>query len=283
MEDPASGCTLLEVGRVLSDPDFRKMKLDKCRNPLVTQFWRNAEATQGEQSMANFAQYVTSKFDTFMANEFMRPIIAQEKSSINFREMMDQKKIFLVNLSKGRLGDLNANLIGLIIVGKMLMAALARADNLKTDLPPFYLYIDEFQNVTTDSIATILSEARKYKLSLTVAHQFIKQLDEKIKNAVFGNVGSLAAFRVGAEDAEALEKQFSPTFSKSDLTKIENFNAIVRLLVAGKPEPAFNISIIAPPKGDAGQIESLKELSSLTYGREREEVEQMVRRKYGLK
>ena len=147
-------------------------------------------------------------FDVFLANDIMRPIIAQEKSSFNFREIMDGKKILLVNLAKGRLGDINSSLIGLILVGKILMAALSRADSFGKDMNPFYLYIDEFQNITTPSIATILSEARKYKLSLTMAHQFIAQLDEKIKDAVFGNVGSMAVFRVGPEDAEFLQKQF---------------------------------------------------------------------------
>src|SRR5690606_29759281 len=143
-------------------------------------------------------------------NDYMRPIIGQQRSTFDFRKIMDERKILLVNLSKGRLGDINANLIGMIIVGKILMAALSRVDDTTKGYAPFYLYMDEFQNVTTDSIAAILSEARKYKLGLTVAHQFVAQLEEKIRDAVFGNVGSLAAFRVGPEDAEFLEKQFTP-------------------------------------------------------------------------
>ena len=163
----------------------------------------------GEASLQNIVPYIVSKFDNFLSNEIMRPIIAQEKSTFNFREIMDQKKILLVNLAKGRLGELNANLIGLILVGKMLMAALSRVDSFGKDMPPFFLYIDEFQNVTTPSISSILSEARKYKLALIIAHQFIKQLDEKIKDSVFGNVGSMAMFRVGAEDAEFLANNWS--------------------------------------------------------------------------
>ncbi len=157
MEDPESGNTLVDVARVLSDRIYRQYKLSRCKNPLVVQFWQNAERTTGEQGLGNYVQYITNKFDVFLSNEIMRPIVAQEKSAFNFREIMDKKKILLVNLAKGRLGDINSNLIGLIIVGKILMAALSRVDSFGTDLPPFYLYVDEFQNVTTYSISTILS------------------------------------------------------------------------------------------------------------------------------
>lgn len=285
MEDPASGNTLVDMSRVLSDKTYRDFKLTKCQNPLVKQFWVNAEKTSGEQGLANYVQYVTNKFDVFLANEIMRPVIAQEKSSFNFREIMDQKKILLVNLSKGRLGDINANLIGLILVGKILIAALSRADSFgpnSPDLPPFYLYIDEFQNITTDSIATILSEARKYKLSLTIAHQFIAQLEENIKNAVFGNVGSICAFRVGAEDSEVLQSQFTPTFIAGDLMNIDNRNAYLRLLVNGKPAKPFNVEVLPPPKGESALIGELKEMSYLKYGKPREEIEKLIMAKYKI-
>jgi type IV secretory pathway TraG/TraD family ATPase VirD4 len=268
------------MSRVLSDKTYRSLKLSKCKNPLIKQFWENAERTSGEQGLANYVQYVTNKFDVFLANEIMRPVIAQEKSSFNFREIMDNKKILLVNLSKGRLGDINANLLGLILVGKILLSALSRTDSFGKDLPPFYLYIDEFQNITTDSIATILSEARKYKLSLNIAHQFIAQLEEGIANAVFGNVGSICAFRVGAEDSEALEKQFAPTFTASDLMNIDNRNAYLRLLVNGKPAKPFNMEVLPPPQGKKDQIESLKELSYQKFGRPLEEVEKLILEKY---
>lgn len=203
------------------------------------------------------------------------------------REIMDSRKILLVNLSKGRLGDINSHLIGLILVGKILMAALSRVDSFGKgagSMPDFYLYLDEFQNVTTDSIATILSEARKYRLALTVAHQFIGQLDDKIKNAVFGNVGSMAVFRVGTEDAEFLEKQFTPVFTQTDISNLDNFNAYVRLLSGGRPAKPFNMRIMPPDKGDMEQVDKLKELSSLMFGRPRAEVEEEVMRKYqGLK
>jgi hypothetical protein len=210
----------------------------------------------------------------------MRPIIAQEKSAFNFRDIMDNKKILLVNLSKGKLGDLNSNLIGLILVGKILMAALSRVDSLDKNLPPFYLYIDEFQNVTTDSISQILSEARKYKLSLNIAHQYIKQIDEGIRDAVFGNVGSMAVFRVGPEDAEFLEKQFAPTFTSTDILNLNNYNAYLKLLVDGEPQRPFNIQTYPPSEGDIKIKKYLKKLGSLKYGRDREVIEREVNKKF---
>lgn len=281
IEDPETGSTLLDVSRVMSNKEFRDLKLSHCKNPIVVQFWREvAEKAGGEASLANMVPYITSKFDVFLANDIMRPIIAQEKSSFNFREIMDGKKILLVNLAKGRLGDINANLIGLILVGKILMAALSRVDSLSQDLPTFYLYIDEFQNITTNSIATILSEARKYKLSLTIAHQFIAQLQEEIRDAVFGNVGTICAFRVGQDDAEYLEKQFAPTFSAADLSSIDNFNAYIKMLSNGRPAEPFDIRLMPKQSGDPSIVESVKKLSALKYGRSKAEVEANIMAKY---
>lgn len=281
LEDPETGNTLLEIPRVMADPAFRNLKLSRCKNPLVVQFWRDiATKTSGESGLQNMIPYITNKFDVFLQNDIMRPIIAQEKSSFNFREIMDQKKILLVNLSKGRLGDINANLIGLVLVGKILMAALSRVDAYGQMLPDFYLYIDEFQNISTNSISSILSEARKYGLSLNVAHQFIAQLDEDIKKAVFGNVGSMAVFRVGAEDAEFLESQFTPIFKASDIMKIENYNAYLKMLINGKPVSPFNIQVPPPPQGHPEIVEQLKNLSYLKYGRDRKLVDDAIMRKY---
>lgn len=281
MEDPETGNTLLEIPRVMADADFRNLKLSRCKNPLVVQFWRDiATKTSGEAGLANMIPYITNKFDVFLSNDIMRPIIAQEKSSFNFREIMDNRKIFLVNLAKGRLGDINANLIGLVLVGKILMAALSRVDSFGKQLPDFYLYIDEFQNITTDSISAILSEARKYGLSLNVAHQFIAQLDESISKAVFGNVGNMAVFRVGAEDAEFLESQFAPVFSAADIMKIENRNAYLKMLVNGRPVPPFNIETYPPPKGNPEIVEQLKQLSYLKYGKNRKMVDDAIMAKY---
>jgi len=282
IDDPSTGSTLLDVSRVLSSKAFREIKLAKCTNPLVIQFWREiADKAGGEASLQNIVPYIVSKFDNFLANDIMRPVISQEKSSFNFRDIMDNKKILLVNLSKGRLGDINANLIGLIIVGKILMAALSRVNTIgRGEVPPFYLYIDEFQNVTTDSISSILSEARKYKLSLNIAHQFTKQLDESIKNAVFGNVGSMAIFRVGVDDAEYFEKQLAPVFTAKDIMNIDNFNAYAKILANGKPAKPFNFTLEKPEKGNPGRGDQLKELSYLTFGRPRSEIDAEILQKY---
>lgn len=281
LEDPASGATLLEVERVLADKEFRDYKLSRSSNIIVNTFWQKvAEKAGGEASLANMVPYVTSKFDTFLADEIMRPIIAQEKSAFSFRDIMDQRKILLINLSKGRLGELNSSLLGLIIVGKILIAALSRTDIPEHDRKDFFLYIDEFQNVTTKSIATILSEARKYRLSLTIAHQFLGQLEEDIKKAVFGNVGSIVSFRIGSDDGEFMEKQFSPVFSAKDLLNVDNYNAYVKLLIHGQTSRAFNIKTNRPLEGNPKQKETIIELSRLRYGKPRVEVEAAIKERF---
>ncbi len=280
MEDPESGSTLLEIGRVLADKNFRDLKLEKCKNPIIKQFWQNAEQTTGDQSLANFVPYVTNKFDVFVSNDIMRPVISQQKSVFNFRDIMDNKKILLVNLSKGRLGEINSNLIGLIIVGKIQMAALSRVDMHGQKMNDFYLYIDEFQNVTTDSIASILSEARKYRLSLTIAHQYIEQIEENIRNAVFGNVGSMIVHRVSPENAEVFAKQFEPVFTPQDIIKLENYNSYVKMLVRGMPTKPFNMREYPSPKGNEAIVDKIKELSYYKFGRAREEVEAEIMDRY---
>lgn len=281
MEDPSSGSTLMDIGRVLSNKEFRDLKLSRSNNPIVNQFWTEiATKAEGEGSLQNIVPYITNKFDEFTTSDFMRPIIGQQQSSFNFREIIDTKKILLVNLSKGRLGERNANLLGLILVGKLFMAALSRADNPRGNFPPFYLYIDEFQNITTSSIPGILSEARKYKLSLTIAHQYLAQVDEKIRDAIFGNVGSMSVFRVGQEDGEFFGKQFEPTFGASDFTSIENYNAYVKILANGVPQKPFNVKTTAPIVGNFDQVDDLRELSYLTYGRDRATVEAYIKERY---
>jgi len=285
MEDPSSGSTMLDIARVLANSEFRKMKLAKCMNPVVSQFWNEiATKAGGEASLENIVPYITNKFDDFTANDFIRPIVGQQESSFKFREVMDTKKILLINLSKGRLGERNANLLGLIVVGKLFMAALSRADTRQlagaAPYPPFYLYIDEFQNVTTDSIPGILSEARKYKLALSMAHQFLNQIAEKTRDAVFGNVGNMAVFRVGEEDAEFFAKQFAPVFTALDFVNIENRNAYVKILAGGVPQKAFDMKTPDLPIGNPSQIDDLIHLSSLTYGRDRATVENMIRERY---
>ena len=269
MEHPESGSTLMEIPKVLADEEFRRMKLSHCNNPVVRDFWiKEAEKAGGEAALANMVPYITSKLTTFIANDLMRPIIAQQKSALNFREIMDEGKILLINLSKGRIGEINSHLLGMVMVGKILMAALSRVDMPENERKDFYLYIDEFQNVTTDSISQILSEARKYRLNLIIAHQFIGQLSEEISKAVFGNVGSLCAFRVGPEDAEFLEKQFEPVFGASDLINVNNYSGFAKLLINNETTKPFNFKTYPPKEGNKEIPRYLKEMSRLKYGRD---------------
>tara|TARA_Y100000294_G_scaffold167493_1_gene176709 strand:- start:204 stop:1484 length:1281 start_codon:yes stop_codon:yes gene_type:complete len=277
MDDPSEKFTLMEVPKVMSDKEFRTRLLVKCKNIVVKDFWeKEAEKTGGESSLQNMVPYITSKFNVFIANDYMRPIIGQSESSIDFRQLMDEQKILLVNLSKGRLGDINSHLLGLIIVGKLLMAAFSRVDIPEEERKDFYLYMDEFQNFSTDSIATILSEARKYKLCLTMAHQFIGQLPEEISKAVFGNVGSMVAFRIGAEDAEFLVKQFEPIFDTNDLINIDNFNAYVKLMINNETSEPFNLSVYPPAKDNPEIAQKIKELSKIKYGKDKNVVEKEI-------
>ncbi|MCK9578679.1 hypothetical protein M0R01_04310 [bacterium] len=270
MDDPNETYTLMEVPKVLSDEKFRHKLLAKCNNILVKEFWEmQAEKAGGEGSLKNMVPYITSKFDTFISNDYVRPIIGQAKSTFNFREIIDNKKIFLVNLSKGRLGEINSSLIGLIVTGKIAMAAFSRVDTPEDKRNDFYLYIDEFQNFATDSISTILSEARKYKLCLTIAHQFIGQLPQKIRDSVFGNVGTMAVFRIGAEDAQFVEKQFQPTFSARDLINIGNRNFYTKLMIDGEISKPFNVMTIAPSPTDNMRAADIKQYYFLVYGRDR--------------
>lgn len=282
MEDPASGNTLLDIARVLSDGAFRSLKLSRSKNGVVNRFWNDiASKAGGDAALENIVPYITNKFDDFTANDMMRPIIAQERSSLRFREIMDSKKILLVNLAKGRLGERNAHLLGLVLVGKIFMAALSRVDA-TSPLPPFHLYIDEFHNLTTDSISQILSEARKYGLAMTLAHQFMAQIPDDIHDAVFGNVGSLIAFRVGADDAEALDPIFGGVFGSDDLINIENYNAHIRLLSRGVPQPPFTLRTPPLPSGNQAQVDDLRTLSYLTYAKDRAAVEERIRQRMGI-
>lgn len=281
MEDPESGNTLMDISRVMSDSAYRRLKLSKAKNPVVTQFWREiATKAGGDAALENIVPYIVSKFDVFTANDYMRPIIGQQHSAFNFRKIMDERKILLVNLSKGRIGEINANLIGMIMVGKILMAALSRVDDSSKSFAPFYLHMDEFQNVSTSSISAILSEARKYKLGLTLAHQFIAQLEPSIKDAVFGNAGSLAVFRVGPDDAQFLEPQFQPTFTSSDLMNVPNRVAYVRALANGTPTRPFSMGTIAPAATNHEQVQKMIALSYAKYGRLRTEIEAEISERY---
>lgn len=280
MDDPNETYTLIEVPRVLSDANFRRRLLLKCKNVIVKDFWeKEAEKAGGEASLQNMVPYITSKFNTFITNDYVRPIIGQEKSTFNFREIMDSKKILLVNLSKGKLGELNSSLLGLIIVGKLTIAAFSRVDTLEDERQDFYLYIDEFQNFATDSISTILSEARKYRLCLTVSHQFIGQLPEDIRDAIFGNIGTIIAFRVGVEDGEFLDKQFEPVFSARDLTSQDNFHFYLRLMINGKMSKPFDGKSHVPTKSNSDLAKKIKDYYMLKNGLDRQEVDQQIMEK----
>jgi len=282
LEDMANEpATLMEVPRVFTDSDFRERKLARISNPTVIDFWeKEAGEVTGEHSLANMATWITSKFNNFISNDYMRLIVGQTKSAFNFREVMDQGKILLINLNRGRVGgDLNANLLGMIFLSRILMAALSRADVPERERRTFNVYVDEFQNFATESVPAILSEARKYRLSLTLAHQFIAQLKEPIRDAVFGNVGSVICFRVGLPDADFLAKEFEPVFSKRDLINIDNLNAYARIMIAGKISSPFNIRMKYVSEGDPALVSQLKEMSSMAYGRDRREVEEEILRR----
>jgi len=284
MDDPDSGSTLMEIPKVLADSEFRKMKLEKCKDHTVVDFWKKeADKAGGEAALANVVPYVTSKLTQFVSNDTMRPIIGQQKSSFNLRDVMDNKKILLVDLSKGQVGEMNAHLLGMILVGKILIAALSRTNIPQESRKDFYLYIDEFQNFTTDSICSILSEARKYKLNLIMAHQYLGQLvkhqDTTIKDAVFGNVGTWILFKIGSEDAEVMEKEFAPVFNKYDLINIEKFTAYVKLLIDNTASRPFSMNTLWPAPGieTDGIMEKIKSLSRLKYGQDRNMIEAEIK------
>ncbi len=289
MEDPASGSTLMEVPKVLADEEFRKLKLSRCKNKTVADFWKKeAEKAGGEAALANIVPYITSKLTSFISNDIMRPIIGQQNSSFNFRDVMDNQKILLVKLTKGMVGEMNAYLLGMIIVGKILMASLSRADMKGDDRKDFYLYIDEFQNFTTDSICQILSEARKYALNLIIAHQYIGQLsknnDTQIKDAVFGNVGTMLSFKIGSEDAEYLVKEFAPTFNEFDLVNIDKFTCYTKLLVDNAALRPFSMKTKYPLPGreNLELAEKIKNLSRLKFGKDKSLIESEISQRTGV-
>lgn len=286
MSDPESGSTLMEIPKVLADAEFRKMKLEKCSDPTVVEFWRKeAEKAGGDAALANVVPYITSKLTQFISNDTMRPIIGQQNSSFNLRDVMDSQKILLIDLSKGAIGEMNAFLLGMILIGKILMSALSRTDIPEEKRKDFYLYIDEFQNFTTDSICSILSEARKYGLNLIMAHQYLGQLskgqDTSIQDAVFGNVGTWALFKIGSDDAEVMEKEFAPVFNQHDLINIEKYTTYTKLLIDNTASRPFSMKTLWPLPGTIteGVAEKIKTLSRLKYGQDRNIIEAEIRKR----
>ncbi len=281
MDDKEAGATLIEIPRMFTDKKFRKEKLKFVKNLIVRNFWQQEyEQSQAGQQAADMLSYVISKIGRFLTNDMMRNIVGQARSGFNLRDIMDNQKILLVNLSKGAIGEVNSSLLGLIMVSKIQMAAMARTDIPKEQRKDFYCYIDEFQNYTTDSIAIILSEARKYRLNMILAHQYIGQLvkdnNTQIRDAVFGNVGTKVAFRIGVEDAEMIAKELAPIFDENDVINVEKYTANIKLLIDNTTCRPFNMKTILPPAANRALAEQLKQLSRLKYGRDKAIVEAEV-------
>ncbi len=276
MGDPAGG-TFIDIPKVFTDNKYAREKLKHITDQTVLDFWNKEMAQTSDYHKSEVLGWFVSKFGAFLSNEMMRNIIGQTKSSFNLREIMDNKKILLVNLSKGRTGELNSKLLGMIFVMKFQAAAMSRASIPEEDRKDFCLYVDEFQNFSTDSFATIMSEARKYRLNLIVANQFTTQLTEEIRDAVFGNMGTIVSFRVGTNDVDSLVKYFSPVFDGNDLVRVPNFNTITRTMIGGVPTQPFSMSTL-PPLGTPNKqlAEALKQLSAAKYGRPKNVVENEI-------
>jgi hypothetical protein len=293
MDDEEEGATLIDVPRLFVDEEFQRYKVSKCKNAVVRSFWENEMAKTGAREKEEMIPYFSAKFGPFVTNTTMRNIIGQPKSAFNIREIMDEGKILLVNLSKGKIGDLNAQLLGLIFVNKVNMAAMSRASMPRDDRRRFYLYVDEFQNFITDAFASILSEARKYELALIMAHQYIGQLTDKtsayeganskVRDAVFGNVGTILSFKIGAEDAEYMAKEYAPVLSEQDVIGIPNYNCYVKLNIKGTTSRPFSMSTIWDESDrNEKRAQLIKEYSRMKYGRKKIFVDQEIEDRIGI-
>ena len=277
MSDPA-GATFIDIPQCFTDPEFVKSKLKYVTDKAVYDYWtKEFPASQKSNDAGEVITWFASKWGPFISNTIMRNTLGQVKSGFNIREIMDNKKIFLVNLSKGRLGDINANLLGMIFVMKFQQAAMSRQDIPEDQRQDFCLYVDEFQNFATDSFESILSEARKYRLNLIVANQFMTQLTEKIREALLGNVGTIICGRIGVTDADLMVKAFTPTFTAEDLTKTPNFSAVAKVMMFDMPSTPFTMKLPAP-MGEPNEelMESLKAYSATKFGKTRAEVEKEI-------
>ena len=269
--------TMLDITRMLTDKTFRKETLGYCRDTVVLQFWNVEFASWNDKFVAEAVAPVLNKVGAFTANPIIRNIIGQPKSTFNIRQIMDEGRILIVNLSKGLIGEDNAAILGSFLVTKIQLAAMSRSDipDIR-DRRPFYLYVDEFQNFATDSFATILSEARKYGLNLTVANQYISQMNETVRDAVFGNVGTMISFRVSADDAPILAKQFEPNFEAVDLLQMHNRNFVINMVIGGEKTPAFSARTLELPPSQADNTLHIIEHSRRMYSRSREDVEKEI-------
>jgi hypothetical protein len=279
MSEP--GSTFIEIVRCLTDQNYVQELLPKVKDPVVRRYWTDQIAQTSDFHKSEVLDYIVSKFGRFVTDKMMRNIIGQSKSAFDFRKVMDEGKILLINLAKGRIGEENSQFLGLLIVPKILAAAMSRQDVPEEQRPDFHLYVDEFQNFATPDFATILSEARKYHLNLTVANQFVGQMDEEVKQAVFGNVGTLVSFRVGVADANFLQHEFTPTFSETDLTNVERFHAFIKTIVRNEPMTPFSLDLTKDMSLEDKQrnprvAELIKELSRLKYGQDKDVLEEEI-------
>jgi hypothetical protein len=276
MSDP-NGSAFIDVPQVFNDQSFTDEKLKYVTDRTVLDFWNKEMAQTSEANKSEVLGWFVSKFGAFLSNEMMRNIIGQTKSGFNLREIMDNKKILIVNLSKGKTGELNSQLLGMIFIMKFQVAAMGRDDIPEEDRQDFALYVDEFQNFATDSFATILSEARKYRLNLILANQFMTQLTDNIRESILGNIGTIISGRLGITDAEILQKKFAPTFDAEDLTKLPNFQTITSVMINGVPSAAFSMNLIPPMVKPNPQLQdAIKRLSAAKYGRPRAQVEKEI-------
>jgi len=240
------GSTLLGINRMLSDPDFRNKVVENITDPVVKSFWVNEFARYAQRYETEATAAIQNKVGQFISAPLIRNIIGQVKSTINMREIIDNKKILIMNLSKGKIGEDNSRLLGALLITKLQLAAMSRVEIPEDERKDFFLYVDEFQNFATESFANILSEARKYRLALTLAHQYIAQMDEIVRDAVFGNIGTLISFRVGAEDAEYLEKEFNPEFYAQDIVNLGKYNIYLKLMIDGLAGRPFSATTLPP-------------------------------------
>ncbi|PKM88923.1 hypothetical protein CVU83_00950 [Candidatus Falkowbacteria bacterium HGW-Falkowbacteria-2] len=274
------GSTLLGVVRMLSDKTYRKRVVANIKDPVVKAFWEKEFASYADKFASEAVSPIQNKVGQFLSSSLMRNIIGQVKSAINIREIMDEGKILIMNLSKGRIGEDNSALLGAMMITKIQLAAMSRVDMPEKERKDFYLYIDEFQNFSTDSFANILSEARKYHLNLILAHQYIEQLSEKVKPAVFGNVGTMVSFRVGATDAEELAKEFAPVFTEEDLVNLPKYEMYLKLMIDGVASSPFSAKGLAPLTDEERtfNVDKVIEFSRENYASRRSEVEDRILR-----
>lgn len=278
------GQTLLGVNRMLTDKDYRNFIVGNVTDPSVKAFWTEEYAKYTDKFAADAAPAIQNKVGQFVSNPLIRNIIGQAHTSFDIREVMDKKKILIINLSKGKVGEGNANLLGSLLITKIYLAAMSRADAgpyKLAELPPFYFYVDEFQNFANEAFASILSEARKYKLALTVAHQYVEQMTDEVKAAVFGNVGTMIAFRVGATDAEIFEKEFAPRFTADDIVNLSAYQIYLRLMIDGVGSSPFSAKALPPiQKPETSFAEDVIKHSRTMYSKPKNLVEDEVREWY---